>query len=204
MALCSECPNEVTGRAKTCSDACRAKRHRRLKRDKLPSSTVDLPDGAVAEAVNETVREAIAPIVREALTDDVLRSIAELVKLTPMAIAAIKEDLESDNEFIRQGAYRLLARYTLGHPALVPEMESDKQVVVLIDGVARPQGPAQLQEHLATPGALETIEGEAVETRTCDSCGFEKPAKEFVGSSHRCTDCFTRARDQAHAITAKQ
>lgn len=208
MALCPECgETELTGRQKVCGNRCRARKRRRIDRGRAegtgPAQNVELPQGAVAEAVADTVRQAVTPIVREALTDDVLVSIAELVKLTPKAIKAIEQDLDSENDFIRQGAYRLLARYTLGHPALVPELESDRQVVVLVDGIARPQGPPQPSEQLAVPGPLETVEGEFVETRVCDTCDKEKPVGEFVGASHRCESCFTLARDHAHSIGVK-
>lgn len=142
--------------------------------------------------------QALAPVVREALTEDVLQAIKTLVGLTPKAIQAIEADLSSENDFIRQGAYRLLARYTLGHPALVPEMDSDKQVVVVVNGIARPQAPTQPGEHLATPEPIEGVE--VAETRVCDTCNEEKPVPEFVGTSHRCQDCFVRARDHAYSI----
>lgn len=146
--------------------------------------------------------EALAPVVREALTEDVLQAIKTLVGLTPKAIAAIEADLSSENDFIRQGAYRLLARYTLGHPALVPEMDSDKQVLVVVNGIARPQAPTQPGEHLAEATPLDP---EAVtEVRICDTCNEEKPVDKFVGASHRCQDCFVRARDHAHAIGTRQ
>ncbi len=205
MAICSECPNEISGRAKTCSDACRAKRHRRLRAGRAegvePSQRVDLPAGQVEAAIQNTVDAALAPVVREALTEDVLQAIKTLVSHTPQAIAAIVADLESDNDFIRQGAYRLLARYTLGHPALVPDMDSDKQVVVVVNGVARPQAPAQPGEHLAEATPIDAEE--VTETRLCDTCNEVKPAKEFVGTSHRCQTCFVRARDHAYSITEK-
>lgn len=206
MAICSECPTEISGRAKTCSDACRAKRHRRVRRNRAegvePSQRVDLPTGQLEAAIQNTVDEALAPVVREALTDDVLQAIKTLVGLTPKAIKAIEADLSSENDFIRQGAYRLLARYTLGHPALVPDMDSDKQVVVLVNGIARPQAPAQPGEHLAeaTPLAPDAV----TEVRICDTCDEEKPVAEFVGASHRCQTCFVRARDHAHAIAERR
>jgi hypothetical protein len=201
VAICSECPNEVSSRAKTCSDTCRAKRHRRIKRGRAegtgPATADDLPSGAVEAAIQDTVQQAIVPIVREALTDDVLKGIRDLLNLTPKAIKAIEQDLESENDFIRQGAYRLLARYTLGHPSLVPEVSNDKNVVVMVNGIARPQGPAQPGEELAAPAETAVA---VVETRQCDSCDEHKPVTEFVGTSHRCQVCFTRMRDHAHSI----
>lgn len=207
MPICSECPKQVSGRAKTCGDACRSKRHRRIKRGRAegtdPHSRLDLPSSEIEAAINRTVDEALAPVVREALTEDVLRSIGELVKLTPKAVEAIAQDLSSENDFIRQGAYRLLARYTLGHPALVPDMDSDKQVVVLVNGVARPGGAPQPSETVApTPDAVGDA-AEPVDLRECDTCHEHKPEKEFVGASHRCTECFTRARDHAYSITER-
>jgi hypothetical protein len=205
VPICSECPSEVSGRAKTCSDACRAKRHRRIKRGRAEgteaAADVELPKGAIDAAIQTTVQDAVAPIVREALTDDVLKGIRDLLNLTPKAIKAIEQDLESENDFIRQGAYRLLARYTLGHPSLVPEVSNDKNVVVMVNGIARPQGPTQPGEELAAPSAATAA---VVETRQCDSCDEHKPVTEFVGTSHRCQACFTRMRDHAHSIGEHQ
>jgi hypothetical protein len=61
----------------------------------------------------------------------------------------------------------------------------------------------QPSEELAAPAAHEALPGEFVETRVCDTCDNEKPVSEFVGASHRCTTCFTTARDHAHAIGAR-
>ncbi len=166
----------------------------------MPSEQLDLPARDITKAIDHTVQEALGPVVREALTEEVMQAIKSLVGLTPKAVEAIEQDLSSENDFIRQGAYRLLARYTLGHPALVPEMESDKQVVVLVNGVARPSGPVQPGEDLALPAGDDPDSGTPAPTRICDTCDERKPEAEFVGASHRCQDCFIRARDHAHRI----
>lgn len=203
---CSECGGSLAAKgphAKTCSDSCRAKRSRRLKRGK---GGLELPDEmkAVSEAVrnevpdiaHDVIVEELRPVVREAMTEDVLRSIHQLVALTPTAIAALAEDLQSDDPVIRNKATTLTLKYTLGHPALIRPDDADpgKQLVVNLN-LPRPEQPEIVGD--------ETHEGEAVEdadeVRTCDKCLATKSIGDFAADSYRCTECWESQRSDVLA-----
>lgn len=194
---CSECGVSLQGyapQAKTHSAKCRKARQIRLRgldraaqRDAKQTYNAPAPLQEIMNAVNaetnsnlvkSVVREQLAPIVRDALTEDTLRAIQKLLSLTPQAVDALAEDLGSDDSVIRQRAYSLHLKYTVGHPALVKADDADgsKQIVVNF-ALDR---PAQ--------GDYEA-EAIAAEFKTCDLCNEEKPDTEFVGSSDRCQSC---------------
>lgn len=132
----------------------------------------------------EVMREELQPVVREALTDNVLRSIQDLVALTPTVVAKIKEDLEQEADpTLRQRAYTLVAKYTLGHPSVAPPpLDQAATGIVVNFQMPRPGD--------ATPSAIEAPQhSDAVELRKCVECTQDKPTTEFVGNSDRCTQC---------------
>lgn len=127
--------------------------------------------------------EQIKPIVREELAGRVLEQIDRLITLTPEALDALYEDLRGDDAVLRQRAYTLLLKYTVGSPlATDAETEDEKTLVV---NVGMP----------ATGG--DTVDAEVVTTKTCDVCLEEKPEDQFEGNSERCVKCFTEARERA-------
>lgn len=154
----------------------------------LPDHLKQLSAGArneVEDVLHEVAQEELRPVVRDAITEDVLRAIQDLVGLTPKVVAAITEDLTGDDPTLRQRAYTLIAKYTLGHPAIVrPPEEATGQLVVNV-GLPRPSD--------AGSGSAPAIEGTAAEisddTRECDVCHTDKPVNEFVAGSNRCQQC---------------
>lgn len=190
---------------KTCSDACRNRRARRLKKQRLEASRKGGENNAhpehlatLAAAVNknakqvahETLKEEMKPIVREAITEDVLKSINDLVALTPKMVAAIEEDLNNeDDKYLRQKAYSLLARYTLGNSSVAPA-----------PATAAP-GPMQVVFQLPRPGddGQPPITVEVEELRTCMECQATKPAGEFVANSERCQACHDAVHEKVRA-----
>lgn len=193
--LCTECGGSLAGRsrtAKTCSDTCRTARSRRMKRvhqePELPPHQRAITQVVRHEApdiAHKVIQQEIAPVVREAMTEDVLRSIHDLVGLAPTAVAALHEDLGSDDPVVRQRAYTLALKYTIGHPALIQPKDADpNQQLVVHFNLPRPDQNAS---------ASESIVDAVVEERACDECGELKT--EFVGASDRCTDCYTARRE---------
>lgn len=196
IRTCSECPKPLAGRSvtsKTCGNACRLKRSRRLRRVKQDHADfeVNYPGAGSAEVAAIVRRESydtvmrvtqseLTPIVREALTEDVLRAVQSMIGLTPRAVELLGEDLESEDATIRQRAYTLLIKYTAGHPALLQPKDSahGSQLIVQF-GLPRPDAA-----DLAPP------EAEVVEDIACDMCGEDKPATEFESGSLRCKPCF--------------
>lgn len=198
--VCSECGASLAGRAAqsiTCSDKCRTSRSKRLRSVRYGPE----PDPEHLRTVREVIRgerddvpqrllqDELRPVVREAITEDVLRGIADFVALTPQVVAAITEDLSSEDATIRQKAYSLVARYTLGHPSLVPaEIVEDKNLVVNFN-LPRPNLDA-------TPA----VDVEATEFKTCDTCGEEKGETAFIAGSDRCAECYEKQRARAQEL----
>ncbi len=199
---CSECGKSLAGRradVKTCSPNCRVARSRRLKKQRKENlaqahiASAYTPEQAqIAETVKastdivrDVVREEVTPIVREALTDDVLAGIQKLVRLTPKMIAAIEVDLTHPDDTVRQRAYTLLAKYTLGNPSVAPAPQQAQTA------------PMQVFFEMPRPGdesstGDETLESTAVEIKECVECKQEKDETQFVGNSDRCQDCHER------------
>lgn len=200
---CSECGASLRGRAasaKTCSDVCRAGRSRRIKRSReknlelaqLPAHQKDLQaaiTGEVPEVAHEVIQQELRPIVREALTEDVLRSIDNLIGLTPAAIRALEGDLASDDSKVRQRAYELVLRYTVGNQPIVnTDSQSERELIVNFN-LPRPEGEAQEDEIT-----------ESTAVRVCLVCDTEKPEHEFVAGSDRCTECHEKLQDKVKSI----
>lgn len=179
---------------KTCSDAHRQARARRLKRAQQAASSASkhapevrdiaaVARGEMKDVVHEVAKEELRPVVRDAMTEDVLRSIDRLVKLTPQAIDSLEEDLGSADETIRQRAYTLLLRYTMGNPSVAPPpKEQAAQGLQVVFNVPRP-GDVPLP-------AEPAVSVEHEELRQCGDCHESKPASAFVAGSSRCQDCF--------------
>jgi hypothetical protein len=202
---CSECPASLAGRkaqTKTCSSKCRSERSRRLARANTDEGQSRLAEiahivrGEAPEIAHRVVQEELRPIVREALTEDVLRSLQRMVGLTPLMVDAIEEDLASEDATIRQRAYSLVMKYTVGHPAVVrPEESNAGQQLVVNFQLPRP-GEA------AVPGSIrdEPVDAESTELVPCDACGEDKLASEFVSGSTRCQECFDKRAAEVKAL----
>lgn len=175
----------------TCSDKCRAKRSRRERRANRQVEEFAQANNAGAQEIAAIVRreapdvvkkvfnDEIRPIVREAINEDVLRAIEGMVGLTPAAVAALQEDLESDDATIRQRAYSLVIKYTVGHPALVKDDITREQNMTVNFNLPRPD-EADLAAHNT----------EATELRECDMCREDKVwPDEFEAGSTRCKEC---------------
>lgn len=206
---CSECGKSLEGKpitAKTCGGSCRAKRSRRFARQKKEAGEAKaMPDhqreitervrAEVPDVAHQVIEEEIRPVVRESITQDTLEAIGKMVALTPAAVKAISDDLASDDAVIRQRAYTLIMKYTVGHQAIVrpPEEEKGGNITVHFE-LPRPDD-ASTQDG-------EAVEVEATEVKTCDLCGEEKSADEFVANSDRCVGCYEAQQAKASELLA--
>lgn len=212
---CSECGEALTGKsagAKTCSPKCRSARSRRLKKQKseagqafrLPEHQRDLRDrveGATPDVAHDVIQEELRPVVRESITADTLQAIAQMVALTPTAVAALQEDLTSEDSVIRQRAYTLLMKYTVGHRAIVQPPETDKSQPLQVNfNLPRPNSA---NTEASVPGNSADIEATAEELKTCDACGQEKSADQFIAGSDRCSDCFSKQQQLLEQLNAE-
>jgi hypothetical protein len=192
--VCSECSAVLTNPlAKTCGAACRNRRARRLKRQKREAGAGNahpphLAALAEGDLLKDVAKEELRPVVREAITEDVLRAASQLVGLTQVMVDAISEDLHSDDVWLRQKAYTLLARYTLGNTSIAPAADTSTQPMQVVFNMPRP-GDAVLTET-----ASDVNSEEAVELRQCMECQADKPVTEFVGPSERCVECHEAKR----------
>jgi hypothetical protein len=207
-AVCSECGGSLADKkpgTKTCKTSCRQKRSRRLARQKkaasaaaqLPPHQLEVsqsiyPSGGRREVVDTAHRlleQELRPVVREAITEDALRAIQKMVGLTPRIVELLEQDLESEDSTVRQRAYSLVAKYTLGHQAIVtPDSANAGQQLVVNFALPRPgDGPVSETQELEAP-----VDGTAEETQPCDSCAVDKPLSQFVAGSQRCAECYAR------------
>lgn len=212
--ICSECSTPLTGmgpQAKTCGPAHRSARSRRLKRLKKEAGEAQghtpaaqeiaaRVRGEVRDVLPKVIEEEVRPVVRESITEDTLRAIAQMVGLTSAAVAAIADDLGSDDATIRQRAYSLVMKYTVGHGAIVTPIEQDKtQPINVHFQLPRPpaiEGEATLEEEPPEPGEI----AEATVVKTCDTCGKEGTLDEFAAASTRCKDCYAKQKARAAAL----
>lgn len=207
---CSECGEPLTTpQAKTCSPAHRAKRSRRLARQKKLAGQKSPYEGQARELAaiardeapdiaRDVVREELRPIAREAITEDVLRSINSLVGLTGKAVQRLTEDLDSVDAQIRQRAYSLLLRYTVGNQSVAPTATAAPAAMNVVFNVPGPGDTApESVEGSADTGTPSDVD--AVELRECIECHEVKPIPEFVGISDRCQAC----HDALHAKVAE-
>ncbi len=198
LRKCSECNKRLpNANQRTCSDSHRQLRARRKKREAQAhaikiAEAKDLPEHlkALSDANNKLVKDVgrdlvvkqMTPVIREAITEDVMQGIRDMVRLTPRMVALIEEDMESRDPQIRQKAYTLLARYTLGNASVAPAPAEVAPAPMQVSFVLPRPGDACLNGDVAQ-------DVQHVDLRTCAQCNQDKPAGEFVGDSDRCQGC---------------
>lgn len=194
--------------ARTCSEKCRSTRSRRIKRTNRDVEEFAAANNAGAQEIAAIVRreapdvitkvmkDELRPIVREALTEDVLRAVEQMLGLTPRAVELLAADLESEDSTVRQRAYTLVTKYTIGHPALL-KADDDAGAGQITVNFALPRPESEPQE--PEQGA---IGAESEELRTCDSCQEDKPESQFVAGSDRCRTCFEEQKAEVLAAFA--
>jgi hypothetical protein len=193
---------------KTCSPACRQRRHERKKRERIDAGkqTKFHPEvqemaavtrNEMKDAAHEVVKEELRPLVRDAMTTEVLASIQTMVGLTPRAIEVLQEQMSSSDETIAQRAATLFLKYTMGNPSVAPPPAQQAPAPMsVVFNIPRPGDTTP-------PGsAHQPIEDviEAAELRQCTDCSQHKPEQEFVGASSRCQECF----DALHETLAQR
>lgn len=149
----------------------------------------DLVRAGGQDAVQEVLKQELAPLVRESIDEDVIAAISKMVGLTTRAVEVLAADLDSEDKVMRQRAAALVVKYTVGHPALVKSSDETHTPLEIHFNLPRPDGTVE------TP--LVDAEGEPLEeTQVCDTCKLEKPLAEFVAGSDRCEQCFREARQR--------
>ena len=149
----------------------------------------------------DVMYEELRPIVRESITEDTLRAIEGMVGLTPLVVDALKADIiQDDDPNLRQRAYTLVTKYTMGHPAIIkPQEEIGGSQMVVNFEMPRPDTNGQ-------PPAIEhvqTIELENPDVRECEVCHATKDLTEFVAGSNRCVTCHNDFVQRAQKLIGK-
>jgi hypothetical protein len=205
---CQNCGKDISHKrsdAKSCGDAkCQRALQRRPARltaaardsagalEAVQHETLEARRTTVVQReVQREVRSLVGPVVREALTEDVMVAMADLIKLTPAAVATLRDHMDpSDPEdydaVLAQKAATTVMRYTVGHSALVtPEAATAPQIVVNFD-LPRPTD--------LDFDAPATDEEDAVYLFECDVCHEELPVAERVAGADRCVDCHNKRK----------
>lgn len=204
IRTCTECGDQLSTRnpnAKTCSEKCRAERSRRLKRQnearKPPSkkpraifsdSFVESAQDMVEDQAKEVIRKELQPVVREALTEEVLRGIHDLVKLSPKVVKVLESHLDSPDPNEQYKAASLIAKYTIGNTAVNGAGEDEVKPMTLNINVPRPASVENLDDR-------ETHTAEGEELRECENCKELKTFDQFIGDTDRCKECHKKLQD---------
>lgn len=148
-----------------------------------PNSRRPRPD----DLLGEVMREELRPIVREQITNETLHAIQNLVKATPIMVEALIRDMQHPDPIVRGKAVNTVARYTLGHNAIVtPPEQTAAKMTVVFPGMVRPGQETEAVEVPAEPS----------KPRECNSCHQTKDADQFVEDSDLCRSCFEARRAQ--------
>ncbi len=231
---CSKTYVVTSLRQTTCgTDVCRQRRVQRLRREEKsgigPAERAardaeirEIADSEALGIARDIMREELAPVVREQLSEDVLSAIGDMVALTPLLVTALADDLvaeytetHTDPEgFVtettrtdykrRAAAVALLAKYTIGSPALAPQPEAaDAQPLqVNFFGMPRPawdaEGTAVSPTDDTSSFVLPAAAGAHAPGTPCDVCG--RTDVPFVEQSTRCADCHAEIRARGLAL----
>lgn len=179
----------------TCSVACRSRRARRLKReaksrggDKRSAHVAEISDKLKSgDALHEAAVEEFKPLVREAMTAEVLAGIDSLIGMSTAALAALQADLTSSDDTIRQRAYTLWFKYTMGNPSVAPPSQQQQPAGMNV--------VFQLPRPGDDPSATISVVADSEVLRSCDDCNTEKPESQFVAGSSRCEVCHDGLRE---------
>lgn len=205
---CTECSAPITGRGVTCSDRCRVRRSRRIKEAKgrnrgVKPLAVAPSQDQLESAAHEIAIKELTPVVREAITPDVVNAIGAMVNLTPLAISLLEQDLRNADGNIRQRAYTLLMKYTVGNPAVAPAPEFNPPDFNVNFVMPRPDRSLEAEtEVIAEISDAEVVPWDA-ESRECMICHASKPIDEFVGESPRCVECHRAILAKRDALVSR-
>lgn len=200
--VCLNCGRALRGRdvrRKTCSDRCR----KAIQRARGAQRVTSLPDAELTgDAVHndrgprsplrQVIAEELRPIVREAIDEEVIKAIGALVRLSPGAIVALSEDLDSDDPQIRQRAYSLVLKFALDNPHVTPP-RADKPHLQVDVNLPRPGPPPdraiELLKEDDPPHDLE-------HQRVCVGCREPRRTSDFQADAPMCTRCLTQRRER--------
>lgn len=205
--VCLNCGRALAGRdvrRKTCSDRCR----KAIQRARGAQRVTSLPDAELTgdaihnergarSPLRQVISEELRPIVREAIDEEVIKAIGALVRLSPGAIAALEDDLDSDDPLIRQRAYSLVLKFALDNAHITPP-RADKPHLQVDVNLPRPDTtPAPPLDDASR--ALEPAPG-----RICVGCREPRAASDFQADAPMCSRCLEQRRERVLAALHSQ
>lgn len=179
---------------KYCDNKCRAKFQRTIAAAKKADGTPTKISEAKAqmralafENLNDEVREVLRQEIREQISqhvkDNVLGAAEVMTQMLPEAMAAMKQDLESEDWMSRSRAYALVMKYAMQFAEADPKEQANQNIVV-VSGVPTPDTPlgrAVVEHYDELPRASATVApGDEVEEwekdwPKCHYCRQRKP-----------------------------
>lgn len=220
LACGTPLPDERRSTRKYCDEKCKAKFQRLVALEKNPDGSVPTISDArkqmralAFENLNDEVRQVLREEIREQINqhvkDNVLGAAEVMTHMLPQAMAAVKQDLESEDWMARSRAYALVMKYAMQFSEA--DAKDDKPTnIVVVSGVPTPDTPlghAYVEEYEQLPKASasysddDVAEGEVVEDfergwPKCHYCHQRKPEANMTVESHGqgktrnvCTSC---------------
>lgn len=223
--MCLACgeplPEPRRSTRKYCDRACRAKFQRIVALEKKADGTPEKISDAqkrmkalafenLGDEVRQVLREEIRETISQHVKDNVLGAAEVMTHMLPTAMAAVKQDLESEDWMSRSRAYALVMKYAMAF-AEADAKEEKAQNIVVVSGVPTPDTPLghavvhqmnELPNASASYSDEDVVEGEIVEEfernwPKCHYCHQRKPEANMTVESHGagnitrnvCTSC---------------
>lgn len=146
----------------------------------------------LGDEVREVLRQEIREQISQHVKDNVLGAAEVMTQMLPEAMAAMKQDLESEDWMARSRAYALVMKYAMQFAEADPKDQGNQNIVV-VSGVPTPDTPlghAVVEHYEELPRASASVEaGEEVEEfekewPKCHYCKQRKPPLNGTWESH--------------------
>jgi hypothetical protein len=221
LACNTPLPEPRRASRKYCDQKCRAKFQRAVALEKKPDqSPTKISDAQkqmkalafenLGDEVRQILREEIRETISQHVKDNVLGAAEVMTHMLPTAMAAMKQDLESEDWMSRSRAYALVMKYAMAF-AEADGKDEKPQNIVVVSGVPTPDTPFghavverldELPNASASYNDDDVIEGEVLEDfemnwPKCHYCHQRKPEANMTVESHGegnktrnvCTSC---------------
>lgn len=201
---------------KYCSDKCRAKFQRLVALEANPDGSRPTISDAkrqmralafenLGDEVREVLRQEIREQISQHVKDNVLGAAEVMTQMLPEAMAAVKQDLESEDWMARSRAYALVMKYAMAFAEADPKDQGNQNIVV-VSGVPTPDTPlghAVVEHYETLPKASASVDDSDVieeferDWPKCHYCHQRKPEANMTRESHGagekyrwvCTSC---------------
>lgn len=143
------------------------------------------------DEVREIMRQEIRETISQHVKDNVLGAAEVMTEMLPTALAAIKQDLESEDWMSRSRAYALLMKYAMTFKDQEPEAAGNQNIVV-VSGVPTPDTPlghAVVEQFDQLQSGVEEFEKDWPQCGVCHQRKPESNMRDNGKGSIICTSC---------------